>query len=104
MVGYTGTVQSAYNILDWLADPDEKVPKGHKDSTFLALTEDGKIFCFNNPKQWIEIDGPYYAVGSGCDFALATLSKGGTPKEAIEVAMKHDIHTGMGVQEFSFEE
>lgn len=100
MVGYAGNVENSMAILDWLAEPTEKPPRGSKYCQFLALTNDGKIFTFQNPARWIELDAPYAAIGSGGDIALGALASGKTPKEAVLIASKVDINTGMGVKSY----
>jgi len=37
---------------------------------------------------------PFFAVGSGGDFALGAMAAGKTAPEAIEIAAKHDSYTG----------
>ena len=101
-VAFCGTVEKAYDILDWLTDPTQKMPGNANKATFLVLTQDKKIFTFHKPSQWIEVDEPYFALGSGESFALAAMALGKTPKEAVIVASKHDINTGMGFEEYSF--
>lgn len=101
MVGYCGEVEQALDVIDWLTYPDAPIPR-RKKVEFLVLTQDKKIFTFYNPTQWIEFDEPSLAIGSGADYALAAMRVGKTPKEAVEVAAKLDIKTGMGIREYSW--
>lgn len=41
-----------------------------------------------------------WAWGSGADYALGAMSCGKTAAEAVEIATKWDIHTGLGVVSF----
>lgn len=100
MVGYAGALENCMAILDWLADPTEKPPRGSKYCSFLALTHDGKLFLFQNPTKWIEIDEPYASIGSGSPIALGALASGKTPKEAVLIASKVDINSGLGVKSY----
>lgn len=101
MVGFSGHVQKATAVIDWLANPEGAPPK-FKDGEFLALGSDGKIFVFQIPVNWVEIDQPYCAIGSGAEYARGALASGKTPLEAVKIASNHDINTGMGFQEFNW--
>ena len=46
---------------------------------------------------WLEIRMPFYAVGSGRDFAIGAMHCGKTPAEAVEIASKYDLKTGMEI-------
>ena len=37
---------------------------------------------------------PYYAIGSGWEFALSCLALGGTAQDAVRFAAQHDVYTG----------
>jgi ATP-dependent protease HslVU (ClpYQ) peptidase subunit len=100
-VGYAGHVQKALGVLEWLANPVGKAPTV-KQMDFLVLTEDGKIFTFQSPVNWIEVNEPFYCIGSGADFASGALASGKTPLEAVKVASHHDINTGMGFRDYNF--
>lgn len=47
--------------------------------------------------QWDQIRTPYWAVGSGRDYALVAMYLGKSPKEAVEVAMQFDAKTGLEI-------
>lgn len=101
-IGYAGTVEKAHGIINWLRYPDEiKRPK-HDGSSFLILTEKGKLITFNDPHPdgWIEVNEPFFAIGSGAAFAQATMLAGLSPKDAVLAASKLDPLTGMGVKVF----
>lgn len=97
-VGLTGDTSEFSQVLDFFLDPTgyKKAP-AMKKGEGLILTEDGKIWTFSNPTDWMLVDQPYYAVGSGMNFAMGALAQGASPYEAIKVASKLDPLTGMGV-------
>lgn len=100
-IGYTGAVETAIDILDYLHDPQGKPPRSGGKAEFVILTVDKQIFTFhNNPHNWININQDYYAAGSGAPFAMGALHMGATPKEAVLAAAKLDPNTGMGVKQF----
>jgi ATP-dependent protease HslVU (ClpYQ) peptidase subunit len=100
-IGYAGTVNDWGNVLAWFRDPNMKVPK-IKDAEFLALTNKKQIWYSSNFNNWTVFKEPYAAIGSGSQFAIGALSSGLSPKEAIKVATKHDVFTGMGCKSYSF--
>lgn len=101
-IGFAGSLDEAHSVLEWLNSPTEKPPRT-KMNEFIILTEDKKVFTFINPLRWIPIEEPFYAIGSGGQFALGALHAGSTPKEAVVIASKCDSGTGLGVKVFSFD-
>jgi hypothetical protein len=97
-VGLSGNLDQFCDILDFFLDPT-----GHKKAPVLKqgegviLSADGKIWTFSNPTIWIGVDQPYYAIGSGMNFAMGAMAQGATPYEAVKHASKLDPMTGMGV-------
>lgn len=100
LVGYTGTVEKAFDVIEWLAAPEGKPPGGTNSVAFLALTEDGKIFTFQKPTRWIEIDQEFCAIGSGGDLALAAMAAGKSPHDAVLIACEHDVNSGFGADSY----
>ncbi len=43
-------------------------------------------------------EAPYYAIGSGSDFAMGAMAVGASARQAVAAAARHDPHTGGGVQ------
>ena len=43
---------------------------------------------------WMSHRAPYYAMGSGAEYALGAMAAGATAAEAVEAAMRHDTRTG----------
>ena len=100
-VGFCGGAQVCQQVVQWLSDPTDKPPKV-SNAEFLILTQDKKMFTFNNPTNWLEIKEPYYAIGSGMQYAAGAMAAGKSPLEAVKIAAKHDNNTGMGYKTFSF--
>lgn len=103
IVGYAGDLDAVPDFLSFLMDVTgvTKVPRV-KTVEFVALTEDKKIYTFVNPTKWILVDEPYYAIGSGMQYALGALGTGHTPEEAVKAASKMDPHSGLGVKVMEF--
>lgn len=102
-VGFCGVIDTCLDVLNCFdEDWDSKLPKGWKRCEFLVLTQDGKIFTFNNPLRWIEVREPFYAIGSGSHLAVGAMSAGATAEEAVQAAAKHDLYTGFGTTAVTF--
>ena len=43
---------------------------------------------------WIVERGPYFAMGSGRDFALGAMAAGASAEEAVRAAIAHDVYSG----------
>lgn len=100
-MGYCGAVNDWGNILAWFRDPSIKFPK-LKNTELLVVTNRKQIWHSDNFNNWTVFKEPYAAIGSGSQFAIGALSAGLSPKEAIKVATKNDIYTGMGCKTYSF--
>lgn len=99
-IGYAGRVETAHQVIGWLREGGKR-PK-YEDTDFLILTQKGKLITFRNPNPtaWIEVNEPFFSIGSGCNFAQAAMLLGQSPKEAIAAATKLDPMTGMGIKVF----
>ena len=60
----------------------------------LQLTHSGLCLFDTRTAQFYQIRSKFYAIGSGAEFALAAMSLGATPLQAIECAAKFDPDTG----------
>lgn len=100
-LGYSGSIEKAHSVLEWFNNPESKPPI-NKDSEFIVLGQDKKIYTFINPTKWVLISEPYYAIGSGGHYALGALHAGKNTKEAVAIASKCDPNTGLGIKTFKF--
>jgi hypothetical protein len=68
------------------ADPDLDI--GCKDGfSFIAVAPDGKaMIAIGTLKLSGPIEGEYFAIGSGCEFALGAMLHGASAVEAVETA------------------
>jgi len=102
-IGFSGTAEYWGRAVEWFADPTQKRPK-LKDIEFLMLTDKKKIYHSTNLRNWMLIPEKHFAIGSGMQFAIAAMTAGKTPKEAVDVASKHDNNTGFGIVNYDFKE
>jgi len=74
------------------------------DLEIMVIDNTKKIYIVTEKMIFHEVeDKPFYAIGSGADYAIGAMAMGATAKEAVEIASKFDIHTGMGIDELHFE-
>lgn len=100
-LGLCGDLDSFSDVISYLTDPTDfkRAPRG-TGGDFLVLTGDKKLFTFKSPAKWMAIDSPFYAVGTGMNYAMSAMDCGKTALQAVKVASKYDIYTGMGFKSF----
>ena len=98
IVGACGSVNDIGTSWEWFTDPSQKIPR-LRAVEFVALTGDKAIYTSSNLNNWVRVDSPYYAIGSGKQYAIAALEAGKSPKKAVEIACKYDVYSGKGVAE-----
>ena len=67
--------------------------KALTDQTLVVLAynhKSEKLFSFNERLDSLEIQEPYYAVGTGGTFAMAALDAGADLKTAVKIAIRYD--------------
>lgn len=82
-------------IRAWLGNErDRDFQPQEREFNMLLIEGNGEVFFFHNsftPSGPIE--APYYAVGSGAEYALGALAHGATAVEAVEAASELDAWT-----------
>ena len=103
--GVSGNADQIASLVEWLHDgePHSKVPK-LRNLELLVLTGDGRLYLGKGLSAFLQVDEPFWAIGSGMDFAIGAMRQGATPLEAVKVAAKSDVNTGLGFQEFKLKE
>lgn len=66
-------------------------------SVHVLLIEDGKPYLYEESHVPIAIEMPFFALGTGRDYAMAAMHLGKTAREAVEVACLFDPNSGNGV-------
>lgn len=97
LVGFCGDASMIGTCLEYLFEPHEfEKPPRVKGIEMVSLNSKGHIHLSFNLRQWLLIDQPYYAIGSGMMFAMGALANGASPLDAVKAAAKMDPSTGMG--------
>lgn len=56
--------------------------------TMIVVTPEGKVIDIDHKNAVIEVDLPFYAVGSGTAYALGAMEMGATAEQAVAAAIK----------------
>ena len=100
-IGFSGDASAWGSIVSFFALGAEGKPPKCKNIEFLMLTDRNQMHHSMDLCNWMYIPEKHFAIGSGSDFAIGAMSAGSTPKEAVVLASKHDIHTGLGCKVYS---
>lgn len=103
-VAFSGDADGGREMLVWFragADPD-KFParcRHEKDWTLMVVAnKDGLCFYERTPYP-VQVEDPFFAAGSGGDYAMAAMHLGKTAREAAEIACLFDTGCGNGIDE-----
>jgi ATP-dependent protease HslVU (ClpYQ) peptidase subunit len=72
------------------------------DISVMCIDRSGRLWHTNHSMNWTQIKVKFWAIGSGCDYALGAMAAGKTAAEAIKIASKLDVTTGLGVDTLCF--
>jgi hypothetical protein len=67
------------------------------DIQILAIDDAGAIWHANQSMLWTRLNVKFWAIGSGCDYALAAMACGKSARAAVKIAMIFDVNTGLGM-------
>lgn len=98
VVGFAGAGNAMFKIADWWlsgCEGEAPLPDTSRDESCVGLLVTRKgVFVLFDGIHPMSIDDPWFAIGSGSDFAISAMSLGKTSKEAVEHAMQFDAGTG----------
>lgn len=103
LVGGTGDFDRVMEVIAWFAagaEPSKLPPfqRSNEDWTGLLVIEPDKtILKYERSTVPHKIESPFWAIGSGRDFAMAAMHLGKSACEAVEVASDLCTSCGMGV-------
>lgn len=100
IIGFAGAAGAIMNIAEFFTLPDLIKPPRVKGVSGLVLTAKKEIYVFDDypVSSWIPVTEKYAAIGTGGSIAVGAMSAGLSPLEAVKLASKHDIYTGLGFQ------
>ena len=107
IVGIDGGMASGLRLVKWIINGEkpEEYPDCQKDDNqychALFITSEKKILRYERQITPIEIEEPFFAVGTGRDFAMAAMALGKTSREGVLLASRYDENCGRGFDEMS---
>jgi hypothetical protein len=99
--GCSGDAFECDRYVRWAKGLEPKPPT-LSDISILSIDADRRIWVADHRLYWCQVNMPFWSIGCGADFALATLHLGHTAKRAIEVACELDNLCGMGIDELEW--
>lgn len=103
MAAASGTAAMCQAFRDWfvsgmIGDPPQAQHALNSEwSYWVVLFHDETILCWQ-AAGWVRIFAPYFApyfaTGSGADFATGAMAHGATAEEAVRAAIMHDTNSG----------
>lgn len=85
-------------VLDWYLNGKPESVDLPGSFTLLVVTANGQAF-FARDTAFVSgpIDAPYFAIGSGEEYALGALSMGASAVDAVRAGVKHDVWSGFPI-------
>lgn len=98
LVGGSGNAGRIRAMHEWIANgrKPEALPSfqnSDSDSVKLLVVDQGQLFMYDVGHCPIPIENPFYAVGSGRDFAMAAMHLGLSAADAVKVSAAFDVGT-----------
>jgi ATP-dependent HslUV protease subunit HslV len=93
LYGTAGDCAEGDQFKQWVADGEQGRFKPSKRTDGIIVRPNGDIFLFNFHGT-VQIRPPYYAMGSGLDFALGAMFAGADAIQAVQAAIQHNEGCG----------
>lgn len=110
LIGASGDQDVATALMAWYergAD-ESKFPANRNNDgyprAYLLVVQRSRVMRFECEPHPLLVEDPFYAMGSGRDYALAAMHLGYSAAEAVEVACALDTGCGNGMDALEFED
>lgn len=103
LIGGAGDFDRINETIAWFAagaDPAKMPPYARSNDDYVALLviePNGSILKYERSAVPFKIEAPFFAIGSGRDFAMAAMHLGRSAVEAVQVACALETGCGNGV-------
>lgn len=100
IVGGAGQLDEILRAVEWLQQggvPADKPKLADDCMTLLMVDGRGKAWTYHSALHPVPILLPFYAVGSGSDYAMAAMACEKDAADAIRIAARFDHNTGVGI-------
>jgi len=104
LFGTAGLKKDGILFREWIERYDRapsRKPSLNENFSGMLIESSGELTYYGGP-DLVPIpmpSGHKWSLGSGCDYALGAMEAGASAREAVEIASKLDINTGLGVDE-----
>jgi hypothetical protein len=95
--GCAGHSPSAIALERWTRNTGLRPPL--KDLDVMVVDAHGQCCVGDHDLEFTRVQFPFFAIGSGADYAMGAMARGATAREAVEIAMRFDTGSGIGVTE-----
>ena len=111
LIGFAGVTGLGYAMRQWVMSgckvddfPALQATDEYVSMIIVSKPKKGKpvIMVYDTTPFPYQIEDKFYAIGSGKDFALASMHLGKTSKEAVEIACHFSRSCGNGIDTLSF--
>lgn len=86
LFGIAGDLYDLDEVIKWYFSKDRK-PIKHYEFDLLVITPSGSIHQYDHKGRGDLIQGPFYSIGTGREFAIGALAAGASAEEAVQVAI-----------------
>lgn len=101
LVGFSGDADVAQKIR-WKMDENEIDPLDYRFGLETWPDDEMMFYIFDGSQLWqiyqkgaaFYCDAPFFAMGSGSNYALGAMAMGATARQAVAVAARFDVYTG----------
>jgi len=101
IIGVCGSISQLMDFAAWYITGQniETYPKNflNDDNPQAIVIKDDVVYIYEKSPFPMYIESPFFAIGSGRDFAIAAMHCGKTAQEAVEIACLYDAYCGNGV-------
>lgn len=106
LCGYFHTVlnMQGEGIQQYLKETASVTPQFDFTGLLVKVSSLGKVLSvayLHNSLFPIEVNGEYFAIGTGAAYALGAMSMGADAVEAVQVACIHDVWSGVGIDSYN---
>lgn len=100
LVGGAGVLPTILNFINWFTSPAAIVAEADsppmEDTGVLAMNSRGQVVFYSESAIPVVVEEPYFAIGSGADYAMGALDAGASIRRALSIATLRDPNTGKG--------
>lgn len=99
VIAVAGILSDGIKFRDWWqAGKPENGWSITDDTTIIVVNLDtGELVEYDSNMVPMPVYGEFYSWGSGCDLATGALEMGADAVQAVDIGMKHDAYSGIGI-------